>query len=489
MRQGDTDRAIARARLMGRRKAGEVREVAEAAGWLDPAVPLPDEATLAQRLGRRRPKPSTASRIEPHAKQVEAWHRQGVQGTTIHAALVRRHGFDGSYSSVRRYLRRLAPPPKATPFLDFEPGEAAQVDFGRGPEIEGRGTWFFVMTLAWSRHAYAELVWDQTVATWLGCHQRAFAFFGGVSRRVVVDNAKCAITRACLTDPEVQRGYAELAEGYGFRIDPCPPHDPQKKGRVEAGVKYVKRSFLPLRDFRDLADANRQLSAWLLGEAGNRVHGTTRERPLTQFVEVERPLLLPLPDRTPEAAEWTQAVVSTQAHVQFQKALYSVPFRLVAQTLWLRATASSVQIFADHTLVAVHRRLTRPGERSTVDDHLPPDVLVFRLHDPAWCRSRAGEIGPATGELVGELLAHPWAERLRAAQGVLRLGERFGPTRLEAACRRAMAFADPRYRTVKTILERGLDAEAAPEDAPDRLADAYTGAGRFSRDTRNLLVR
>ena len=126
------------------------------------------------------------------------------------------------------------------------------------------------MTLAWSRHGYAEVVTDQKVATWLGCHRRAFEWFNGVPGRLTIDNPKCAITRACYHDPEVQRAYAECAEGYGFKIEPCPVRDPKKKGRVESAVKYVKRSFVPLREFRDLADANAQLRAWLLGPAGNR---------------------------------------------------------------------------------------------------------------------------------------------------------------------------------------------------------------------------
>ncbi|MEX3683271.1 IS21 family transposase, partial [Paraburkholderia sp. BR14320] len=103
-----------------------------------------------------------------------------------------------------------------------------------------------------------------------------------------IDNAKCAITKACMYDPEVQRSYAALAEGYGFRIDACPPHDPAKKGVVEAGVKYIKRSFLPLREFRDLADANRQLRDWVMQQAGTREHGTTREQPLARFA-IEKP--------------------------------------------------------------------------------------------------------------------------------------------------------------------------------------------------------
>jgi len=149
----------------------------------------------------------------------------------------------------------------ATVRLVFVPGEAAQVDFGAGPLLADaagvvRRTWAFVMTLCFSRHQYVEFVWDQTVATWLGCHRRAFEWFAAVPERLIIDNAKCAITKACVYDPQAQRSYADCAEGYGFRIDACPPHDPQKKGIVESGVKYLKGNFLPLRAFRDLADLN-----------------------------------------------------------------------------------------------------------------------------------------------------------------------------------------------------------------------------------------
>jgi transposase len=199
------------------------------------------------------------------------------------------------YRQALLRMRHRALPAETTCRLDFEPGDAAQVDFGAGPMLvhpdgQPRRTWAFVMTLAHSRHQYVEFVWDQTVATWLGCHRRAFEWFAGIPARVVIDNAKCAITRACAQDPTVQRAYAECAEGYGFRIDPCPPHDPQKKGIVEAGVKYLKGNFLPLRTFRDMADLNAQARAWVIEEAGVRCHGTTRRTPLALFA-LEAPLL------------------------------------------------------------------------------------------------------------------------------------------------------------------------------------------------------
>ncbi|CDQ11484.1 hypothetical protein AFERRI_560033 [Acidithiobacillus ferrivorans] len=127
---------------------------------------------------------------------------------------------------MRRVLLRVAPVklPDATMRLIFAPGEAAQVDFGAGPALidpvtgEIRKTWFFVMTLCWSRHQYAEIVWNQTTMTWLACHRHAFNWFGGVPGRIIIDNAKCAIIKACINDPTVQRAYAEYAEGYLFRI-------------------------------------------------------------------------------------------------------------------------------------------------------------------------------------------------------------------------------------------------------------------------------
>lgn len=492
MRLGESDRELAKAGLIGRRKAGRLREIAQAHGWLDVSRPLPEDAQLAQALAAPRAQAPVPSSIAPYAEQVTAWHAQRIAGTTIYRALARNHGYHGSYSAVRRFVQGLAAAqPVVTTVLDFAPGEAAQLDFGAGPELldldtgEVRSTWVFVMTLCFSRHQYAEIVWRQDVATWLACHRRAFEWFGGVVGRVIIDNPKCAITRACAREPEVQRAYAECAEGYGFKIDALPPREPKKKGRVEAGVKYVKSSFLPLRTFRDITDANRQLHAWIMGEAGNRIHGSTRQPPLTLFAEVEKPLLQGLPDVPPVLASWNRVKVHGNAHVQFEKCLYSAPFRLVRQTLWLKASDATVELYREHELVAMHPRLRVPGQRSTVNDHLPPEALAYKLADPQWCLKQAAGIGPHCLALIERLFAHRVLDNLRAAQGVVRLAQRFGSSRLEAACQRALAFDSPRYRTVKHILEKGLDQAAQP-DLPG-LAPVYTGAARFLRDTTKLL--
>ena len=495
MRLGEADRHLAKARLIGRRKAAELRLVFAREGWLDPAQPLPDDAAIAAALEGPTPKVSPNSSVLPYEEQILAWREQGVQGVAIHQALVRKHRFAGHYSSVRRFLARIEKKsPKPTLILDFPVGEAAQVDFGAGPKLldsrigKGVPTWFFVMTLCWSRHQYAEFVTDQTTDTWLACHRRAFEFFGGVpSSKVIIDNPKCAITRACYHDPDVQRSYGEFAEGYSFLVSPCPPHDPEKKGIVESGVKYIKKNFLPTRDFRDLVDANGQLIDWVLGTAGNRLHGTTRERPLTRFA-TERSFLKPLPEVPVELATWKKVPLHPNCHAQVEKCFYSAPFRFIGDKLWSRATATTVRLYREHELVAIHPRLLRPGSRHTIQEHLAPDAVAYFLRDPQWCLKQAEAVGPSTKAVVETLFAHRVLDNLRGAQGLLRLGERFGPERLEAACRRAVDHADPRYRTVKTILTRGLDQLLEEPVAEVPLAQAYTPQGRYCRDTRQMFL-
>lgn len=496
MRQGDTDRAISRSKLMGRKKARKVRAVAKEKGWLDRTVPLSEDRELAATFSRPAPSaPSSVSALEKYRDQVKKWREEGFQKTTIHGLLKRKHKYTGSYSSVRRFVDRVVPEPPATTMpLHFAPGEAAQVDFGTGPLLpdpvtgEPTKTWVFVMTLCWSRHQYAEIVWDQTVPTWQRCHQKAFRFFGGIVERVVLDNAKCAITRACAKEPDVQRAYYELAEAYGFKLEVCPPRSPEKKGRVESGVKYFKRSFLPGREFRDLVDANRQLEQWVLGDAGHRIHGTTREQPLERFAQAEKETLNPLPSPIFEPSEWKKLKIHKDCHLKFEHCRYSAPWIHVGEVLWVRVTATMVQVYREHELVATHTRCTRPGEIRTVTDHLPPEAQAYLRQSPSWCREQADSIGPCCRSVVDVLLGDDVVERLPAAKGVVQLRKSFGDARVESACRRALAFDDPRFRTVKTILSRGLDQVALQEDAFDRLSDAYTGSGRFNRDTKDLLT-
>ncbi len=278
---GEPDRRIARDLGISRNTVAHYRLWAARHGVLDGGQ-VPETATLAALLERtptERPA-HEQSLVEPLRERVLALHARGVEGQAIWQLLVEEHGFTGSYSSVKRFLRRVAPAATpATVRIEVEPGAEAQVDFGFAGQFldpergRVRRAWVFVMTLSCSRHQYAELVFDQSVATWLRLHRAAFEFFGGVPRRIVLDNLRAAIVHAALHDPEVQRSYRECAEHYGFLIAPCRPRTPEHKGKVEqGGVHYVKRNALAGRAFRDVHDGNRHLLSWCVETAGRRIH-------------------------------------------------------------------------------------------------------------------------------------------------------------------------------------------------------------------------
>jgi len=241
----------------------------------------------------------------------------------------------------------------------------------------------------------------------------------------------------------------------------------------QGGVHYVKRNALAGRAFRDVHDGNRHLVRWCLETAGRRVHGTTKQIPLALFEEVERAVLRPLPVSPWELAEWKQAKLHVDCHVVFGGAYYSAPHRLIGERLWVRAAGYKIELFHEHALVATHRR-ARPGQRRTLVAHLPPAKVHFLLHTPAWCRERAAEIGPACALFIDALLGDRQLDRLRSAQGVLRLVDRYGAERVDAACARAHAAGEYRYHTVKAILVHALDRQPLPGLAP--IAPAPTTA-------------
>ncbi len=333
---------------------------------------------------------------------------------------------------------------------------------------KARKTWAFVLVLSWSRHLYAELVYDQRVATWLLCHRHAFEFWGGCPRTIVLDNLKAAILHASVHDPVVQRSYRECAEHYGFRIDPNPPRTPRLKGKHpqvgtrKGGVHYVKRNFLAGREGTERIDElNQKLRTWIMATAGERLHGTTREQPLARFHTTERSALLALPAVPYDPATWAKLRLYRDCHLTFEQAYYSAPFRLVGQELWVRGGARTVEIYgADYQLIATHSRAA-PGERRTVLDHLPPEKVPGLVLTRETCQQQAEAIGPATAAVVGELLEHRPEDRLRSAGRLVRLAEKVGPERLERACARAQVFGGTDYPTVKRILAANLEKDAA----------------------------
>jgi transposase len=463
-----SDRAIAGALDVDRKTVGKYRTWAASQGLLAQRE-LPSREDLHRRLAETWPgalPPQNVSSVAPFRDVITELREQGVEVAAIFQRLQNEHRYVGSYSSVWRFVSRLEPPrPDVVVRIEVKAGEEAQVDFGDAGQLldpqsgQLRAAWAFVMALSWSRHLYVEFVFDQKVATWLRCHRHAFEYFGGVPACVVVDNLKAAVVRASWDNPEVQRAYRECAEHYGFLIAPCRPRTPEHKGKVEqGGVHYVKRNFLAGRKPSAIGDANQAVLQWCEPVAGQRIHGTTKQKPLLRFRTVEQAALRPLPGMPYEPSAWKHVKLPRDCYLVFEQAFYSAPYSLVGQSLWLRAGARTVEVYnAAYQRVTLHDRATAPGQRLTRSEHLPPAKVPGLLLSRPLCQAQAAAIGPQTATLVEALLAHRPEDRRRTAGRLLRLADRFTPQRLEAACARAQTYGDGDYVTVKRILEENLD--------------------------------
>lgn len=282
------------------------------------------------------------SQCEPWRAIIIAGVERGLTARRIWQDLSAEHGFERDYQSVQRFVRRLkdqAPLPFRR--MECEPGEEAQVDFGKGAPVinsEGRRSrpHLFRIVLSCSRKAYSEVVPRQTTEQFIRCIENAFAHFGGVPKTLVIDNLKAAVTQAGWYDPELNPKIAEFARHYGTVVVPTRPYTPRHKGKVERGVGYAQSNALRGRTFSSLAEQNRFLSEWESTVADTRIHGTTRKQVGRMFMELEKPALAPLPPGRFPCFSEAQRIVNRDGHVEVAKAYYSAPPEFVGRTVWAR---------------------------------------------------------------------------------------------------------------------------------------------------------
>lgn len=493
LRAGESERRIAKDLRISRLTVHKYRTTATLHGWLAAEQAMPDDATLVATLGPEPRPPRVTSSVEPYREVVAHMLDQRTELTAIWLRLRDDYGYTGSYSSVRRFADLLCPhTPEVYVRVHTAPGEEMQVDFGYVGQLFDpvagrlRPAYVFVATLSYSRHQYAELVFDQKTSTWIALHERAFAFFGGVPHRVVPDNLKAAVKHALVIDPVLGEAYRRLAVHYDFVISPTIAGQPRHKGKVESGVHYVQRNFMATRQFADIQSANVHLTTWVREVAGTRDHGTTHQAPLHLFHTYEQAALLPRPAEPFALCEIKPVKVHFDCHVTIGKSFYSVPYRYVGQTLDAYISQRTVELFDGVELVTTHPRSQHPGEWHTRLEDYPPDKAAYLIRTPAYCRQQASQIGPATRQVVDTLLSDRPLDRLRSVQAILRLADTVGDQRLEAACVRALYYGDVRYRRIKDILNAALDREPLPDTPPEPPARAFafarSGAEFFTAD-------
>jgi hypothetical protein len=464
LKLGTSERETAAALGVARRTVGRYGEWAAEQGWLGSECALPDETTIAQTLMLfNKAGDQVVSRFGQYSEQIKAWRAAGVSILEICRRLNEDLKVVCSYAPVWHFVTKLEGRGREVVMrIETEAGEEGQVDFGYAGKMwdpvtqRPRKAWLFVMTLGYSRHQFVRFVFDQKVETWLDCHARAFTFFGGVPKRIKLDNLRAAVVKASLYDPLIQRSYRECAEHYGFLISPCRVATPQHKGKVEAGVKYVASSFLPGRDYNnsvcDVIKANSDVIVWINQIAGMRIHGTTKRKPLTVFETQERAVLLPLPETTFEPALWTELKCHRDGYIVYGGSYYSAPSAHVGEILSVRITAKKIELHANHTRVATHSRADTPGSRATNDLHLDP-YKAKGMRSFATCLAQAQSIGPNTTAVIQELLGDKVVDRSKAAAGLIRLTEKYSPELLERACQRAVELGDITSLTVRNMID------------------------------------
>ena len=446
--------------------------------------PLPDDLDdrgLEERLfGRPAPPPAIPARPVPDWETVHAeLRRPGVTQALLWSEYRERHPDGFGYTWFTETYHAYAGKLDLVMRQDHQAGEKLFLDFAGqtipivDPETgEIRRAQLFLAVLGASSYTYAEALPSQELAHWCAANVRAFEFFGGVPAILVPDNLKFAVDRAHRYEPDLNRSYSDLAAHYGSAIIPARSRKPRDKAKVEVGVQVAERWILAAlrnRTFFSLAEANVAIAerlTWLNNRPFRKLEGTRA----SVFLSIDRPALKPLPDRPYEFATPKRAKVSIDYHIEIERHYYSVPYQLVGERADVRISAAVIEVFVRGRRVASHPRSAQVGRHTTIDAHMPANHRAHLAWSPGRIVAWGEQAGPSTGAFVSAILAgrtHP-AQGFRSCLGVLRLGDRYGHERLEAACARALAAGAIGYRSVDSILKSGLDRAPLPGAAPVR---------------------
>lgn len=408
----------------------------------------------------RKEKPSI---LDPYKEYVGIQANKNLSASRIFQDLQREFDYKGSYDVVRRYVGKIRFNPEAYMVLNCLPGEEAQVDFGYIGTLNVDGhrkkAWIFVMTLSYSRYMYSEIVFDQSVKTFIDCHRNAFKYFGGVPSTVKIDNLKAAILEASFYEPTVQKHYASFGNWYGFMIEPCRVYTPTDKGKVESSVKYIKDNCFKARNFNSYEDAKEFLSYWLNNVANIRIHGTTKKVPLAVFNAAEKAKLLPLPKDEYIISSSSCCTVNTNCHISYKGNYYSVPYIYIGNEVTVIEVNNTVKIFLKDKEIAFHcAETTEKGKYVTIKSHYPHTKNITAEEILSRQKEEMALIGKNALIFFENYSKNASYKRYdyRAISGILALRKMFSNIVIDDACRRANEYGAYSYKTIKNICEKNL---------------------------------
>jgi transposase len=456
---------------------------------------------LAELLYPEKLKPKN-TRMPDYEKVHRELGRKGVKLTLLWDEYCRESRDSGeipySYSHFVLNYNKFARSEKATMHLTHKPGESMQVDWAGATAsivdgILGEMTTasIFVATLPCSGYSYAEAFLNQSQESWTTAHIHAFEYFGGTARILVPDNLKTGVDNPSRSELVINKTYGELAEHYGCAVIPARVRKPKDKAAVEGAVGNISTWIIAaLRNskFFSLSELNEAIRDKLL---------IFNEKPFqkkpgsryTAFMEEEKEFLTPLPKERYESAAWKKLTPGFNYHISVEKNFYSVPYEYIKQELDVRVTAASVEVFYNGLRICSHaRHHGRPGFYKTIPAHMPEKHKAHSEWNAERFLSWAKSIGESAHIVISAILSSHKVEQqgYRSCIGVLKLADKYGAQRLEAACLKALSYTpSPSYKNIDAILKSGSDktdsSKKSEKTAIDETHSFIRGAEYYGR--------
>ncbi len=389
--------------------------------------------------------------LEPYRNQIVEWmEKSGMSIFLVHKKLA---GLmvEVSLSSVQRFVGKLRKAEVYIPVLTA-PGEEAQVDYGYLGEFIRDGkkikVWVFIMVLSYSRYAFYSLATEQTAQSFIHSHRCAFEFFGGTPVTVKIDNLGAGVMEADFYQSSFRQVYTDFLDHYGVTAVNARICRGQDKGKVEAGVKYVKLNFLPTVSNNSFETLEKELAEWNRDICNRRLHGTTRKIPEQVFIKEEKLQLFSLPPEGFKLIEKEQRKVDLYGHIYFRYNFYSVPHHFAGQELTIEISDKILQVFNGTSLITTHLIHPGKGRFITLNCHKP---YHKQARTDLYYLEETRKIGSQT-ERVYELLRaskpYHWKNMVK---GILRLKEVYSTRVIEAACLQAMEEGEHDYKRIRQI--------------------------------------
>jgi transposase len=465
-----------------------LRRLSEAGLSWEAAGQLSDEE-LEQRMfsrpadcSRRRPQPDWAT---VHA---EMNTRRYMTLQLLWEEYRRQHADGYSYPRFCVHYATWARRQKVYMRQQHVPGEKLFVDYsGKKPCIRDRLSGLDepveLLVMAWglSQYLYAEAQRSQQLPQWIMGHVRGYGYYDCAPHVEVPDSLKSAVTKASLYDPDLNRAFAEMAAHYGVAVVPARPGKPRDKPKVENAVLIAQRWILAAlrhRVFYSIEELNQAIGE-LLERANTRpmkLHGKSRRQ---LFDEYDRPNALPLPSTAFEYREWQAATLSFDCHLQAAEHFYSAPYALCQRRLWVRLSATTVEVFDGQQRVALHQRSYTRFGYTTDPQHLPEKHRQGEW-SPGRLLSWASKIGQNTCELIKVVMnSMPFVQQgYRPALGILRLAKSYGAERLEAVAQLALHYRVTRVGDIENMLKRGRDKAELNQPCTATVSNTRNSRGR-----------